>query len=137
VNSTVLDAFLTPLMTVYGTPKTTPNVDAFLEVYGKILKGFSQPVLERAAEKILRDHKYKSWPTPAECHAACKYEAEEQARSEQRAKQGPTRRADYDENTKRRWAEAEAWQKKVCDEHGSVDNYLKKFKPKNMFDGRK
>jgi hypothetical protein len=137
VNTDVMTRFLKPLMAIYGGPKHVDDTEGFLAIYSRILKGYAPEVLDKAADRILRNHKYKSWPTPAECEAACKYEADELQRAKDRAKQGPTRRADYDENTKRRWAEAEAWQKKVCDEHGSIDNYLKKFKPKNMFEGRK
>jgi len=37
----------------------------------------------------------------------------------------------------KRYAEAKAWRDKVTTEHGSVEAFLLKFKPKSMFEGRR
>lgn len=58
-------AFLRKLMVLYGEPKTD-DVPAFLAEFGNMLKGIDGKTLETAADLLIRQRKYRSWPTVAE-----------------------------------------------------------------------
>lgn len=58
-------AFLRKMMVLYGEPKTE-DVPAFLAEYGNMLKGVDNTTLEAAADILIRQRKYRSWPTVAE-----------------------------------------------------------------------
>lgn len=59
--------FLERMVRVYGPPTETKDVTGFLTEYQNALEGFSDETLMRAADRIFRDRKYKSWPSIAEC----------------------------------------------------------------------
>lgn len=62
----MIEQFLRRLTVIYGMPKSD-TADAFYQEYRDALSRFSAENLERAADRILQTHKYRSWPTIAEC----------------------------------------------------------------------
>jgi hypothetical protein len=62
----------------YGEPKA-PDVDGFLAEYERVLKGYSADILRKAADDIIANHVYPSWPTPGECNLACQRVCEREA----------------------------------------------------------
>lgn len=58
------------LAIVYGQPDS-PDPVAFLEEFSKLLANYSEKTLDEATDKVLKKHRGRQWPTPAECIAAC------------------------------------------------------------------
>jgi hypothetical protein len=75
-SETVFKHLLDPLVTVYGEPKTD-NVRRFLDEYAGLMADFSEDELRCAKTNIMRDHSYRSFPTPAECLKACEKAAKD------------------------------------------------------------
>jgi len=65
-----LNPMLSRLMTVYGAPKETENVTAFMGEYTRAMRDFVDSECELAASQLLAKRKFKTWPTIAECLAA-------------------------------------------------------------------
>jgi hypothetical protein len=57
---------LSRLMTVYGEPKTD-DVEGFIREYRRVLAGYSDKVIEKAADKAIETSLF--WPRPAEIKA--------------------------------------------------------------------
>lgn len=66
----VFDSMLARFMSVYGHPDSE-NVEGFLAEYARILKGYTASELAAAADEILKKHRFKTWPSIAECVNAC------------------------------------------------------------------
>ena len=54
--------YLERLSTVYGKPETD-DVGAFLAEYAKALKDFHPDTMDRAIDRMLRERKFRTWPT--------------------------------------------------------------------------
>lgn len=68
--SVVNDKIIRRFANCYGEPKA-PDVDGFLDEYERVLKGYSADTLRKAADEIIANHVFPSWPTPGECNLAC------------------------------------------------------------------
>lgn len=70
VNELVLDR----LRLLFGAPARIAEEDlpAYLREYRDSLDGYSDDNLRRGMDWLRDHHKYRSWPTPGEIHAACK-----------------------------------------------------------------
>lgn len=66
----VFTNLLDPLVVVYGEPKTA-DVGAFLREYAGVMADYSADELGHAKTTIMREHAFRSFPTPAECLKAC------------------------------------------------------------------
>lgn len=60
----------TKLMTVYGSPDTD-NPRDFLATYDELIAQYPADVQAEAVKRVLASHRFKSWPTIAECLKAC------------------------------------------------------------------
>lgn len=58
------------LAIVYGQPDS-PDPVAFLEEFSRLLSSYSETTLDAATDRVLKKHRGRQWPTPAECIAAC------------------------------------------------------------------
>lgn len=61
---------LSRLAVVYGQPDS-PDPVAFLGEFSKLLATYSEATLDAATDQVLKTHRGRNWPTPAECFAAC------------------------------------------------------------------
>jgi len=61
--------YLSRLTVMFGTPKTD-DVGAFLAEYARILAKYRPDVLEASIDRLLSHHRYRSFPTVAECVGA-------------------------------------------------------------------
>jgi len=70
VNELVLDR----LRLLFGPPARIAEDDlpAYLREYRESLAAYSDDILRRGMDWLRDHHKYRSWPTPGEIHAACK-----------------------------------------------------------------
>ena len=68
--SVVVEHFLSRLLTVYGAPKSD-NREAYLAEYDRILGKYSAEELAVGAGRLLETHKFRTWPSIAECVNAC------------------------------------------------------------------
>lgn len=66
------------LLNVFGPP-SVPDPDALYEEFGKALKGFSEPILDEAIDRVMREHIYASWPSLGECVKHCRNVAYERS----------------------------------------------------------
>lgn len=62
--------FLMRLQTMYGEPDSD-NPAAFLAEYARLLKKYSGSTLDKACDLVLRNNRYKTWPTIGECVSCC------------------------------------------------------------------
>lgn len=69
---------ITRFANCYGESKA-PDIDGFFAEYERILKGYSADTLRKAADDIIANHTYPSWPTPGECNLACQRVCEREA----------------------------------------------------------
>lgn len=76
--SDVQDLMFTRFLTLYGEPKTD-NLEAFFEEYERVLKGTAKDILQLAADRVIKEQQFRSWPTPGECVKAVNAEAERKA----------------------------------------------------------
>jgi hypothetical protein len=76
--SDVQDLMLARFLTLYGEPKTD-NLEAFFDEYERALKGTAREILQLAADRVIKDQEFRSWPTPGECVKAVHVEAERKA----------------------------------------------------------
>lgn len=75
-SESVFTHLLDPLVVVYGEPKTS-NVGVFLREYAGLMADFSAEELAHAKATIMREHAFRSFPTPAECLKACEHARKE------------------------------------------------------------
>ena len=61
---------LARLGVIYGQPDS-PDPVAYLEEMSRMLSRYSESVLDQAADLVLKTHRGRNWPTPAECIRAC------------------------------------------------------------------
>lgn len=66
VQKIVLDQF----QDLYGDPKRD-DLEAFFEKYEKALAGWSDEILTRAVDIVIREHEFPSWPMPGAVTKAC------------------------------------------------------------------
>jgi hypothetical protein len=76
------------LLIVFGQPETE-DTGAYLTEVVRAIEGFSQPIQEDACSWIMKNHRSRRFPTPAECRKACEQVCEERGQAEQR-KPAPT-----------------------------------------------
>jgi len=76
--SDVYEAIIARFSNCYGEPKAL-DVEAFLGEYERVLKGYTPDTLRKAADEIIANHAYPSWPTPGECNLACQKICEREA----------------------------------------------------------
>ena len=70
MSEAVFRCLLNPMITVFGEPKTD-DVAAFLNEYAETLAHFDEDDLMEAKRHIMRTHKVRVWPTPAELLKGC------------------------------------------------------------------
>lgn len=61
---------LARLGVIYGQPDS-PDPVAYLDEMGRMLAKYSENVLDQATDLVLKTHRGRNWPTPAECITAC------------------------------------------------------------------
>jgi len=66
----VTNRMLARLGVIYGQPDS-PDPVAYLEEMSRMLSRYSESVLDQAADLVLKTHRGRNWPTPAECIRAC------------------------------------------------------------------
>jgi hypothetical protein len=64
------NSMLGRLGVVYGVPDS-PNPKEFLNEYSRLLQQYTDSELQGAADQLLAQRKFKTWPTIAECIGAC------------------------------------------------------------------
>lgn len=100
--SAVNDKIIRRFANCYGEPKA-PDVDGFLDEYERVLGGYSADTLRKAADEIIANHTYPTWPTPGECNAACQRICEREApRSWEKPKESDYRWEPPSEEQRRR-----------------------------------
>lgn len=72
------------LLIVFGKPETA-DVKAYLEEVAKALTGYSDSVQDEACTEIMKFHKSRVFPTPAQCRKACEEVCEQRGQAAQRA----------------------------------------------------
>lgn len=82
--------FIDRMMLVYGEPDSD-DPKAFMGEYARMLKGYSESVLNDALDRLLRTRKFKTWPTIAECVGA----AEDVTAARAAANRKPDRPTDF------------------------------------------
>ena len=70
MSEAVYRCLLNPMVTVFGEPKTD-DLQAFLEEYASTLSQYDEDDLTEAKRHIMRTHKVRVWPTPAEMVKGC------------------------------------------------------------------
>lgn len=78
MSNAVYTNIITRFANCYGESKA-PDIDGFLAEYERVLKGYSADTLRKAADDIIANHTYPSWPTPGECNLACQRVCEREA----------------------------------------------------------
>lgn len=68
--SFVGDHVIKRFWTLYGEPKTQ-DPDGFLAEYETALRGFTEPILRQAVDRVVKANEYRSWPMPGEVCKAC------------------------------------------------------------------
>jgi hypothetical protein len=66
-------AFMKRMVLVYGAPDTE-EPEAFVAEYVRILKSYSDDILNAALDRLLKTRKFKTWPSIAECVGAAEDE---------------------------------------------------------------
>lgn len=115
----VIDNMLRRFMSVYGNPDTE-NVDVFLAEYARILKGYSASELNGAADRILRKHKFRTWPSIAECVNSC-----EEVRAKAKAEAPRTYRSEaFDYEQKRHFADGILREHMATSERAAAEGWI-------------
>lgn len=78
----------------YGAPDTIDQ-KAFLAEYEKALAGTDADLLKQAADLIVKQHKYRNWPTVGECVAAVEVVATQRNREREMRAFGKGQREHY------------------------------------------
>lgn len=109
------------LFVIYGQPDSH-DPKAYIEEVTKLTDKYSNAVLSDAADVVISTHRYKTWPTPAQCVSACKQVIEEQADKVPNGRQYhfPSKRGPYDPVTVATWERATAWRASLPDTHPLV-----------------
>jgi len=74
------------LMIVYGEPDSG-DPGAYLREVGRLLQGYTEAEQQEATDLVLKTHRGRQWPTPAECVNAC-IEVRDQ-RTDRQVPEGP------------------------------------------------
>jgi len=64
------DAFVQRLLNHYGAPEHATDMKMLGADYAAALKGTDADLLQAASDRLLKDHRFRCWPTVAECRAA-------------------------------------------------------------------
>jgi hypothetical protein len=108
------------LTVIYGEPDSI-DPKAYLDEIEHLTEGFSDGVLKDAADDVIGSHRFKTWPTPAQCVNACKMAAERQAtRQPVKRYVFPSKRGPYDAGTVATWERATAWRNSLPETHPLV-----------------
>ena len=67
----VIDEIITPMVAIWGKPRTVQNEDMAISFYVDDLAGFSRDTLKAAFKIVRQRHVYQSWPASAEFVKAC------------------------------------------------------------------
>lgn len=86
--SIVDDLVLKRLTRLYGDPKTS-DIEGFLAEYETALKGYGEPVLRQAVDRVVQANEYRSWPMPGEICKACHDVGLEAVKYEKRTYRAP------------------------------------------------
>lgn len=86
-----IEQFLTRrFLNLYGSPDAVDPA-AFVAEYGKALRGTDASILEEASDRVVKQHKYRNWPTVGECTDMVNVVAEQRAREREHKNWGNTR----------------------------------------------
>lgn len=66
--------FMKRMVLVYGAPDTD-EPEAFVGEYIRLLKGYSDEVLDAALDRLLKTRKFRTWPSIADCVSAAEDES--------------------------------------------------------------
>lgn len=98
---------------------------AWLRDVVEAFRGYDKRVLADATRWIISNRKMRGFPLISEIKEACgktpTYETAQPAKF-----QGPSRRAPDSAEEIEAVRKAREWQKQICDEYGTMDNYLKR-----------
>ena len=103
---------------IYGEPDSH-DPKAYIAEIERLTKGYGNDIQSDAADHVISTHRYKSWPTPAQCVQACHLMAEEQASRQPsgRSYTWPSKRGPYDPVTLENWRKAKIWRDSLPDTH--------------------
>jgi hypothetical protein len=76
------------LMLVFGEPETD-NPVAYLKEVTNLLQSYGNDVQDEAATHVIKTHKGRQFPTPAQCVAACNHIIENRSQQAQKAPLAP------------------------------------------------
>lgn len=108
------------LIVIYGEPESI-DPKAYLEEIENLTNGYGTDTLTEAANDLLSTHRFKTWPTPAQCVQACHLAAERQAtRKPPKQYKFPSKRGPYDPVTVENWRKAQEWRNSLPDNHPLV-----------------
>lgn len=108
------------LLVIFGEPDSI-DPKAYLDEIEELTNGFGDGVLKDAAADVIGNHRFKTWPTPAQCIHACKMAAEREAtRQPVKRYVFPSKRGPYDAATVATWERATAWRNSLPDNHPLV-----------------
>ena len=71
-------------LNLYGVPDAV-DPKAFVAEYDKALGGTEESLLKAAADQIVRDHKFRNWPTVGDCVAMVRTVATQRAMAKARS----------------------------------------------------
>jgi hypothetical protein len=116
-----VNTFTRRLTVIYGEPDSI-DPKAYLDEIEHLTAGYGNNVLNEAADAIIGGHRFKSWPTPAQCLNACQMAAERLAakQPEKRLYRFPSKMGPYDPETVATWELATAWRNSLPDSHPLV-----------------
>ena len=108
------------LMVIYGEPDSI-NPDAYLAEIESLTSKFGNDVLKEAADDVISTHRFKTWPTPAQCIQACHLVAERQAASKPpKYYRFPSKMGPYDPVTVENWRKGAEWRASLPNNHWLV-----------------
>lgn len=128
------------LSVIYGEPDSH-DPKAYIDEVTRLTDKYSQGVLGDASDLVISTHRYKTWPTPAQCVQACKQIVEEQADKNPSGRRYtfPSKRGPYDAVTLENWRTAQIWRDSLPDNHplarqGNAHNHAMKPMFKALFE---
>lgn len=109
------------LIVIYGEPESI-NPQTYLDEVARLTEKYSNGTLSDAADHLISTHRYKSWPTPAQCIQACQQMVEDQGSRQptERKYRFPSKMGPYDPITVAQWERAAAWRNSLPDNHPLV-----------------
>lgn len=125
--SLVSDVVLKRFTVLYGEPKTS-DFEAFIAEYETALKGYHEPILRQAVDRVVQANEYRSWPMPGEICKACHDIGLGRLKAERRTVRAPE--PDYPAPSPDSAARVRALAQKFAAEHSLAEaSQIKRWRP--------